>query len=253
MRPSVLVNCDDLGMHPAINEAIVEILAEGNVKSASIMAIGNAFDDAVERLHRAGISAIGAHLALGSEYADLPTHPLAGADAVPALVRPDGRLHARIQDVRGADALRQARVELTLQIARIRAAGLRITHLDGHMFFYRPEEGGEEMLRLVQSLAARLGVPFRDDPARPSGPPFFIWDDTPGTGDRIRCYAEWFAAGECHGREVIIHPAVESAALRSITRSSTWRHADYLAFRSERLLPALGGRVDLVSWEVTSS
>ncbi|MCP5110340.1 MAG: ChbG/HpnK family deacetylase, partial [bacterium] len=116
--PAVLINCDDLGMYPTINDAVVEILAGGIVKSASLMAVGNFFEDAVQKLAREGIREIGVHLTLGSEYTSLPVRPLSEATTVPSLVGGDGAFHPDIRAIRERLDTAEVRRELCLQVNR---------------------------------------------------------------------------------------------------------------------------------------
>ena len=43
----LIVNADDFGLHPSVNEAIVKCHTNGIVTSTSLLASGNAFNDAV--------------------------------------------------------------------------------------------------------------------------------------------------------------------------------------------------------------
>jgi predicted glycoside hydrolase/deacetylase ChbG (UPF0249 family) len=84
----LLINCDDFGYHPTINEAIVEILSNGIIRSASIMPAAPHFDDALRRLAAAGIDRVGVHLAIAGEYERLPIRPVTDPRSVPSLTAP---------------------------------------------------------------------------------------------------------------------------------------------------------------------
>ena len=43
----LIVNADDFGLHPLINEGILESHQKGIVTSTSLLASGEAFDDAI--------------------------------------------------------------------------------------------------------------------------------------------------------------------------------------------------------------
>ena len=127
----ILINCDDLGYHPTINQAIVEILSQGVIRSASIMAVAPYFDDAVENLKSAGISKIGVHLALGAEYQALSFGPLSSAKS---LINGRGFFCPDIQEMREQAQIEDVALEFEQQIAKVVHSGLSVTHLDGHMF-----------------------------------------------------------------------------------------------------------------------
>jgi len=109
---TLIVNADDFGFTRDVNQGIVEAHQHGILTSTTLMANGQAFDDAV-RLARENPSLdIGCHLVL------------VGAPPFPATV---ARL---IQAV----ALKRIRIydELAAQVRRILDAGLKPTHLDTH-------------------------------------------------------------------------------------------------------------------------
>ena len=81
----LIVNGDDLGLHPGINAGVVRCHREGIVTSASLCANGGAFDDAVAALRGAPELDVGVHLTLVGEA------PLLPAGSLPTLA-PDGRL-----------------------------------------------------------------------------------------------------------------------------------------------------------------
>lgn len=127
-RIRLIVNADDFGITPAVNRGIADAHDRGIVTSASLMATGAAFDDAVALAHQRPQLAVGVHLVLTEQ------RPLVGG---PSLVKPDGlfppdwkELAAR--QLRGRISASEVRAELDAQIARVRAAGLAVSHLDGH-------------------------------------------------------------------------------------------------------------------------
>jgi predicted glycoside hydrolase/deacetylase ChbG (UPF0249 family) len=118
-RKRLVVNADDFGFTPGVNQGIVAAHREGILTATTLMANGAAFDDAV-RLARANPSLdIGCHLVLVgansllAPHAPLPKSPLELLRALAA-----GRI--RVYD------------ELAAQVRKILAAGLQPTHLDTH-------------------------------------------------------------------------------------------------------------------------
>jgi predicted glycoside hydrolase/deacetylase ChbG (UPF0249 family) len=82
----LIVTADDFGLTEKINQGILEAHRRGIVTSASLMANGSAFDDAVARLKEAPRLGIGAHLNL-TEGASLSRPSL-----VSSLVDRDGQM-----------------------------------------------------------------------------------------------------------------------------------------------------------------
>jgi predicted glycoside hydrolase/deacetylase ChbG (UPF0249 family) len=151
----LVVNADDLGLHPALDAGILRAHREGIVTSATVLVSGPNAEEAVAKARAQGL-ALGVHLALSSR---LP--PAAPASHVPT-VAPDGRLRASWADFARAWLTGQVRrdeleLELTTQVARARALGVEVDHLDAHQHLHllpgvRP---------LVEALALREGLPLR--------------------------------------------------------------------------------------------
>jgi chitin disaccharide deacetylase len=127
----LILNADDFGMTRGVNEGIVRAHREGILTSATLMANGEAFDDAVERARGNTELGVGCHLVLVGGKCVAPK------DSVRSLTDAEGNLPdslplfvARISSgiIRGEEIER----ELRAQIGKIRAAGIEPTHLDTH-------------------------------------------------------------------------------------------------------------------------
>jgi predicted glycoside hydrolase/deacetylase ChbG (UPF0249 family) len=149
----LVVNADDLGLTPGVNDGILDAHELGVLTSASIFANAPATDKAI-RLARARTSlGVGAHLALVDGVPTLP------ARHVPTLVTGDGRFRPSWRPfiaacLRGHVALHEVERELTAQIERLVDAGLPLTHLDAHkhVHAYPP------VFAIVARLAVRFGI-----------------------------------------------------------------------------------------------
>jgi predicted glycoside hydrolase/deacetylase ChbG (UPF0249 family) len=249
----LLVNCDDLGMHPSINGAIVDLLSHDRVRSASLLATGAHFDDAVRRLREVGRTAVGVHLALGNEYPQLRTRPVSPKSLRASFVTNDGFLWPTWLGKTPIVDVDDAANELRAQVERVSAAGFSITHLDGHLFFYEPfEYGSNELLDRVETMAKAIGVPFRSvaEPARgPVEQTHFIWDGFDTAEARWGYYAGLLTTLKPGTHELIVHPGDDIDAMSGFTRAASRRWADYEFLRSERFPELLEHlRIDLVSW-----
>ena len=129
-RARLIVNADDLGLHPGMNAGIRKAHLEGIVTSASLAPNGAAFDDAVRLAREAPSLAIGIHLTLVGEA------PLSDPAALPTLA-PGGRLPHYFTTLfrrllLGRIAHDEIEREMTAQVARAVDAGIRVSHLDSH-------------------------------------------------------------------------------------------------------------------------
>lgn len=133
MPRKLVVNADDFGFTRDVNQGIVEAHRDGILTATTLMATGDAFDDAVKLAKENPRLDIGCHLVLVGE-AGFPK-------SVPQLLR--------------AMALRRIRVydELAAQVRRIIGAGLAPTHLDTHKHTH--------LIPQVLDAVARISEEFR--------------------------------------------------------------------------------------------
>lgn len=148
----LVVNADDFGIAEPVNRGIVEAFDRGIVTSASLMATGEAFEHAVGLARARPRLAVGVHLVL-TEH-----RPLTGEGRA-SLVEPDGRFPPNVgalvrRLVAGKVSLEAVRAELDAQIARVRDAGLGVSHFDGHQHVHALPG----IARVVAELAAEHGV-----------------------------------------------------------------------------------------------
>jgi chitin disaccharide deacetylase len=128
---NLIVNADDLGWTAGVNRGIAEAHRDGIVTSASLLANGGAFAEAVELARDLSGLGVGVHLNLN----DGP--PVAPRESVPSLVNeagefeggPDGLL---LKIATRGLSMREVEIEWGAQISKARDAGIEPTHLDGH-------------------------------------------------------------------------------------------------------------------------
>ncbi len=110
-----------------VNDAIFDAMDAGLVTSATVMANGDALDDAVRRLRDYPQCSFGAHLTLTW---GLPVGP---AEPLRSFLGDDGRFTRGIWSRSFSRAERQAvSDEWCAQIAKLRALGVELSHFDSH-------------------------------------------------------------------------------------------------------------------------
>jgi chitin disaccharide deacetylase len=127
----LILNADDFGLTPGVNEGIIRAHLEGILTSATLMANRLAFDDAVERARATPTLGVGCHLVLVGGPAIAPV------EKAGSLVDAEGRLPPTLANFMtrvSCGMIRRTHIERELhaQIAKIRAAGIEPTHLDTH-------------------------------------------------------------------------------------------------------------------------
>jgi hopanoid biosynthesis associated protein HpnK len=146
---NLIVNADDLGWTAGVNRGIAESHRNGIVTSASLLANGEAFAEAVELARDTGGMGLGVHLNLN----DGP--PVTPRESVPSLVNDSGEFEGGPDGLllkiatRGL-SLREVELEWNAQISKVRDAGIEPTHLDGHKHVHMLPGLFEIALRLAK-------------------------------------------------------------------------------------------------------
>jgi predicted glycoside hydrolase/deacetylase ChbG (UPF0249 family) len=121
-----ITNADDLGESRSINRAIFDLMAEGLVTSATILANAPATEEACRESANYGNRSFGAHLNL-TQF-----DPLTGNAGVGALMR-TGRGDGSAREWKTLAALRRPIFqEWCAQVERIQSFGIAVSHLDSH-------------------------------------------------------------------------------------------------------------------------
>ncbi len=159
----LIVNCDDFGMHDAVNAGVMDSIENGVASSCSLMVPCPASANAMRLLGQRPQIPFGIHLAL---IRDLPGYlwgPAAGKAAVPSLLDPaTGELY--VDTSAGIAALlAQARLsdverELRAQIEAVFDADLAPTHVDWHCL---ADGGRADIFDLGIRLAQEYGLAAR--------------------------------------------------------------------------------------------
>jgi len=166
----LVVNADDLGLHPSIDAGILQAHREGIVTSSTVLVTGRSAVRAIADA-KAQHLPLGVHLCLTTL---LP--PAADPASVPSLA-PGGRFRARWPQViaawgMGRINLKEVDIEFRAQIALARKLGAEPDHLDGH-----------QHLHLLPGLAGVVKAIARDEklPVRwPIAHPSIAWFGSPG-------------------------------------------------------------------------
>ena len=133
----LIVNCDDFGMHDAVNAAVVESIESGIVSSCSLMVPCPAAANAMRLLRERPHISFGIHFALIRDKREYRWGPAAAKADVPSLLHPDtNELYVDTPAERTAllatAKLTEVERELRAQINTVVDAGLAPTHLDWH-------------------------------------------------------------------------------------------------------------------------
>jgi chitin disaccharide deacetylase len=158
----LIINADDFGLTSGVNRAILEAHQHGIVTSATLMAGGKAFEQAVEGTRTAQQLSVGCHVVL------VDGDPLLPAEQVPTLLAADGQTHFRkgigelaAAALRGRIDAAQVEAEAAAQMRKLQATGLTLSHFDTHKHAHMFPGILRPLLRAARSCGVRaLRNPF---------------------------------------------------------------------------------------------
>ena len=165
----VVINVDDLGLHPAVRRAVEQLAGEGRVTSSTLLANGPDLEQAAGLKDRLPDLGLGAHLNI------LRGRPVSDARDVSTLVGPDGLFPGNYVELFKAYLLRrldldQVRREWSAQIEKLLGLGIPLTHLDGEKHVH----AWPRLMALACELARRYHLGWVRRPREPQ--PLSRWD-----------------------------------------------------------------------------
>jgi hopanoid biosynthesis associated protein HpnK len=156
----LVINADDFGLTSGVNRAIVEAHEGGIVTSATLMANGSAFDEAVSLAQTQPRLGVGCHVVL------VDGAPLVRETAIDSLLDPRSRTcgSPRFREGIGKFAAlallgrvtpEEIEAEVAAQIGRLQASGIAVTHLDSHKHTHMFPSVFRPLLRAAQARGVR--------------------------------------------------------------------------------------------------
>jgi chitin disaccharide deacetylase len=176
MPARLIINADDFGLTQGVNRAIAELHRAKALTSATLMATGAAFDDAVALTHANPALGVGCHITLTDGI------PVSSPQSIPTLLGADGKtFRPSLGDfvqmlVRGKISEDEIEREAFAQVEKLRSAGIYITHLDTHKHTHLFPGVTRPLLRVAERCS--IGA-IRNPFERP-------WSLALGHGNRLR-------------------------------------------------------------------
>ena len=149
----LIVTADDFGLSSGVNRAVEQSWKNGLLTCASIMPGEGAFDEAVKIARRNPGLQIGLHLTLVRGRAVLPPAE------IPELVDAQGNfsenpIRSGLRYFFDRGLYCQLKREIEAQIKKVLAAGLALTHIDGHLNIHLHPT----IFRILAELMPRYGI-----------------------------------------------------------------------------------------------
>jgi predicted glycoside hydrolase/deacetylase ChbG (UPF0249 family) len=163
MAARLILNADDFGLTRGINRAVAELHAAGALTSATLMANGPAFDDAVTVAHAHPGLGVGCHIVLTDGT------PVSPPETIPTLLgkdRKNFRPNATdffIAVLRGRVSEAEIEREALAQMLKLQAAGISVTHVDTHKHTHVLPQVARPVLAAAETAGIRaIRNPFEE-------------------------------------------------------------------------------------------
>ncbi|MED7923666.1 polysaccharide deacetylase family protein [Nonomuraea sp. LP-02] len=156
----LIVNADDFGLHPEVNEAVVHSIENGVAASCSLMTPCPAAAHAMTLLRDRPEIPFGVHLTLVCEQPGRPWGPLAPRALIPSLLDAAGGFPSfeEAPGVLAGARLDEIEIEFRAQLRAVLDAGLEPSHLDWHCL---ADGGRADVFELTLELADEHGLAVR--------------------------------------------------------------------------------------------
>jgi hopanoid biosynthesis associated protein HpnK len=176
MPARLIINADDFGLTRGVNRAIAELHQAGALTSATLMATGAAFDDAVAIARAEPTLGVGCHITLTDGS------PVSPPQRIPTLLGPDRKtFRPSLADfvqalLRGKISEQEIELEAIAQIEKLQKAGINVTHLDTHKHTHLFPAVNRLLLRVAERYEiCAIRNPFEQP-----------WSLALGHGNRVR-------------------------------------------------------------------
>ena len=244
----LIVNADDVGMSHAANAATQAGMEKGLITSGTIMVPCPWFEEIAAYARATPTADFGLHLTHTSEWKVYKWGPVASRDSVAGLVTPLGYLWPDIESVYKHATPEQALAEARAQVAKAKASGIDITHLDSHMGALQYDMRYHAMYRALarefdlpirmgsQELLAKMGAGHLRGELDADGTvyPDYLIHDQRRKGEAVDAYWKRIIGELKPGvTELYIHPAVAGEEMQHITNSWQERDSEFHLFTDD--------------------
>jgi predicted glycoside hydrolase/deacetylase ChbG (UPF0249 family) len=176
MATRLIINADDFGLTTGVNRAIAELHLAKAVTSATLMATGPAFEDAVAIAHAHPTLGVGCHIVLTDGI------PVSHPQSIPTLLGADGKtfrptlldfVQALLRGLIREDDIER---EALAQLQKLQRAGIDVTHFDTHKHTHLFPTVARPLLHLAEHTSiGAIRSPFEQS-----------WSLALGHGNRLR-------------------------------------------------------------------
>lgn len=266
----LIIHADDLAVAHSENTASFKAMAEGSVRSASVMIPCPWLPEVVAYAKSHPDHDLGLHLTLTSEWKPYKWGPVAPRQEVQSLVDSVGYLHDNCATFAATAKPDEVEKELRAQIERAKKLGIEPTHLDSHMgclfqntslFSIYLKLGREYGIPSMVSrdILGQLGASFQSVVTERDIVVDHVYTAVPEdyTKGMAQYYLNTFEALEAGVSVLLIHTASDDSEMQGMTNShavypawcAPWRQADLDFFTSALCKKTLSDQqIRLITW-----
>lgn len=254
----LILHGDDLGAAHSINVATFEALDKGAITSASIMMPTPWVTEVATYASAHPDADLGLHLTLTAEWETYKWGSVAASDRVPTLLDSAGVFPSDVPPVVARAQPAEVERELTAQIERARALGIRPTHVDSHMGTLFTTK---ELIGAYIKVAQENRLPFLALRGSPLAVNELVLESVTVAGPEVprdrwkEFYLNAVKNLKPGVNEIIVHLGHDDAELRAVTVNhepygSAWRQRDFDVVMSPEFRRAIAeNHVVLVRWK----
>ena len=151
----LIINADDFGLLPEVNQGIIECFEAGSITSTTLMVNTQGATDAVELAQKHPVLGVGLHFNLTQGK------PIRSPVDIPSLVDDSGNFHNRSRFekkmILGKIQPNDLKREFTAQCDRFGELGLEMTHIDSHHHIHV----FPSIFKIVSNYARKVSLPLR--------------------------------------------------------------------------------------------
>ena len=151
----LIVNADDFGLTSGVNRGILEAHTRGVVTSATLMACGTKFQEAAALAANVPKLSVGCHVVLVDGAPTLNSTEVPSLLAGPTPSFRQSLIRFASLATTGRLDHEQIESEVTAQIRKLQAAGIRVSHLDSHKHTHMFPAVFKPLLRAAKACGVR--------------------------------------------------------------------------------------------------
>lgn len=157
MSKYLIINADDFGISNSVNNAIISLLNEKRISSASLMPNVKYYEEAVI-WSKKNSDNIGLHLNLVNDNSKLKHRSISRRKS---LEDEQGYLFENIQFFRKSARIKDLKDEISLQFKQLIDSGIKISHVDIHRYSIYPTYNPFVYIYLLKQCKRHNNVPIR--------------------------------------------------------------------------------------------